>query len=277
MRCLTEEEKARGVLAISSGNHGRAVAYLARRLGIQAVICMSSRVPGNKVEAIRRLGAQVVVHGANYEEAEGHARHLLAQRGLTMVEPFDDPLVIAGQATISLEILEDLPRVATVIVPLSGGGLLSGIALAMKKANPKIRTVGAMMDRAPVMYHSLQAGHLVTLDEEDTLADALAGNIALDNRYTFRLVQKYVDEVVLVSETEIAEAMAFSLEAHRLVVEGGAAVGIAAASQGKAAPLAGPAVVVVSGGNADLGSLLKIMAQKREPRVAVRSVPRRGP
>lgn len=259
MLSLTDAEKARGVLTISSGNHGRAVAYLAQTLGIRAVICMSLRVPGNKVEAIERLGAEVVLHGDSYEAAEVQALHLLEQRGLTMIQPFDDPLVIAGQGTIALEILEDLPEVDTVIVPLGGGGLLSGIASAMKEANPAIRTIGVLMDRAPVMYHSLKAGQLIKMEEEATLADALAGNIDLDNRYTFRMIQKYVDDVVLVSEEAIAEAMAFALQTHRLVVEGGGAVGIAALWQHKVEHLAGSTAVVVSGANADLASLLGIM------------------
>jgi threonine dehydratase len=189
------------------------------------------------------------------------ALHLLKQRGLTMIEPFDDPMVIAGQGTIALEILEELPEVETVIVPLSGGGLLSGIALAMKQANSAIRTVGVSMDRAPVMYHSLRAGRPIEMEEEDTLADALVGNIGVDNRYTFRMIQEYVDDVVLVSEEEIAEAMAFALKAHRLVVEGGGAVGIAALWGHKVDQISGKAAVVVSGGNADLRSLLRIMRE----------------
>ncbi len=186
---LTAEERARGVVAVSSGNHGRAVAYVAQQLGVRAVICVSERVPAGKVEAIRRLGAELVVHGASYDEAEAHSLRLQAERGLTRVDPFDDPAVIAGQGTIGLELLEDLPQVETVVVPLSGGGLISGIAIALKAANPAIRVIGVSMDRAPVMVHSLRAGRLLELPEEDTLADALAGGIGLDNRYTFRLVQ----------------------------------------------------------------------------------------
>ena len=261
MLSLTGAEKARGVITVSSGNHGRAVAFLAQSLGIGAVICMSSRVPRDKVEAIRQLGAEVVLHGNSYEEAEMQALHLLKQRGLTMIEPFDDPLVIAGQGTIALEILEELPEVDTVIVPLSGGGLLSGIALAMKEANSAIRTIGVSMDRAPVMYHSLRAGRPIEMEEEDTLADALVGNIGVNNEFTFRMIQEYVDDVFLVSEAEIAEAMAFALRAHRLVVEGGGAVGIAALRGHKVDRLGGSTAVVVSGGNADLRSLLGVMSE----------------
>lgn len=258
MLSLTDEEKARGVITVSSGNHGRAVSYVAQRLGINAVVCLSERVPHNKVEAIESLGAEVVVHGTSYEEAEIHALQLQEERGLTLIDPFDDPLVIAGQGTIGLEVLEDLPEIDTAIVPLSGGGLISGIALAMKSANPAIRTIGVSMDRAPVMYHSLKAGAPIEMEEEDTLADALVGNIGLNNKYTFRMVQKYVDDVVLVSEEAIAKAMTFALEKHHLVVEGGGAVGIAALLHQRASGLGCNAVVVVSGGNVSLPLLLKV-------------------
>ena len=258
MLSLTDDEKARGVITVSSGNHGRAVSYIAKRLGINAVICMSCRVPSNKVDAIKRLGAEAVVYGNSYEEAEIHALQLQEERGLTLIDPFDEPLVIAGQGTTGLEVLEDLPEVDTILVPLSGGGLMSGIALAMKSANPAIRTIGVSMDRAPVMYHSLKAGKPITMEEEDTIADALVGNIGLNNKCTFRMVREYVDDVVLVSDEEIAEAMFFALEAHRLVVEGGGAVGIAALLHQRASGLGRNVVVVLSGSNTSLPLLLKV-------------------
>jgi len=256
---LTADEKARGVITVSSGNHGRAVSYVAGKLGIDAVVCLSEHVPGNKVEAIRRLGAETVVHGESYDEADAHARQLQEERGLTWVHPFDDPSVIAGQGTIGLELLEDLPEIETAIVPLSGGGLISGIALALKSANPAIRIVGVSMDRAPVMVHSLRAGRPVEVEEEETLADALAGGIGLDNRYTFRMVQEYVDETVLVSEEEIAVAMSVTLEKHHLVVEGGGAVGIAALLNQRVRELGRHIVAVLSGGNVDLLLLLSCL------------------
>ena len=257
MLSLTAKEKAQGVITVSSGNHGRAVAYIAGRLGINAVICMSTRVPSNKVEAIRDLGAEVMVYGNSYEEAEIHALQLQEERGLTLIDPFDEPLVIAGQGTIGLELLEDFPEIDTVIVPLSGGGLMSGIALVMKSASHTIRTIGVSMDRAPVMYHSLKAGAPIEMEEEDTLADALVGNIGLNNKYTFRMVQEYVDDVVLVSEDEIAKAMTFALESQHLVVEGGGVVGIAALLHQRVSRLGRNVVVVVSGGNISLPLLLK--------------------
>jgi len=258
MVSLTADERERGVITVSSGNHGRAVSYVARQLGIKAVICMSARVPSNKVEAIRHLGAETVVYGKSYDEAEKHALRLWEERGLTMIDPFDDPLVIAGQGTIGLELLGDLPEIDTVIVPVGGGGLISGIALALKSANSGNRVIGVQMDRAPVMYHSLRAGALITMEEEETIADALAGNIALNNQYTFRMIQGYVDDVVLVSDEEIAASMAFALEKHHLVVEGGGAVGIAALLYRRVREVGRNVVAVVSGSSVGLPLLLKV-------------------
>jgi threonine dehydratase len=255
---LTTEEKARGVVTVSSGNHGRAVAYIAQQLGVNAVICMSARVPRNKLDAIKRLGAEVVVTGDSYEQAEIHALQLQEERRLTLIDPFDDPLVIAGQGTIGLELLEDIPEIDTAVVPLSGGGLISGIALALKSASPSIRVIGVTMERAPVMYHSLRAGAPIEMTEEDTIADALVGNIGVNNKYTFRMVQEYVDDTVLVSDEEIATAMAFALEEHHLVVEGGGAVGIAALLYGRVSGLGRNVVVVLSGSSVDLSLLLKV-------------------
>jgi len=257
---LTGPEKARGVIAVSSGNHGRAVAYVARELGIHALICVSSQVPPNKTEAIRSLGAELIVAGETYDQAELRSLELQEERGLLSISPFDDPLVIAGQGTIGLELLEDLPDLDTVVVPLSGGGLISGIALAVKAAHPAARVIGASMERGPGMYLSLRAGRPVAVVEEETLADALAGGIGIDNRYTFELVQRYVDDVVLVSEEEIARAMAWALEVHHLVVEGGGAVGIAALLHAKV-PRLGQTAVVASGGNVAIPLLMRLVRQ----------------
>ena len=258
MLSLTPEEKERGVIAVSTGNHGRAVACVAGQLGMRAVVCISERVPANKVEAMRRLGAEVVVGGQTYDEAEAYSVHLQEERGLTRIHPFDDLLVVAGQGTIGLELLEDLPEIDAVVVPLSGGGLIAGIALALKAANPATRVIGVSMERAPVMVHSLRVGRPIEMAEEQTLADALAGGIGLDNRYTFPLVQRLVDEVVLVSEEEIAGAMAFALAEHHMVVEGGGAVGIAAVLHGKVGRVGRHVAVVVSGGNVNLPVLLEV-------------------
>lgn len=258
LKSLPQDARERGVITVSSGNHGRAVAYVARALGVKAMVCMSTRVPPNKVQGIRRLGAEVVLRGDSYDEAERYALRLQQERGLTMIPPFDDPYIIAGQGTIGLELLEDLPEVDTVAVPLSGGGLLSGIALTLKSADPSIHTIGVSMARAPVMYHSLRAGQPIEMAEEQTLADALAGGIGLENRYTFRMIQAYVDETLVVTEDEIAGAMAFGLAQHHIVVEGGGAVALAALLYGKVKDLGRHVVVVISGGNVEIPLLLEI-------------------
>jgi len=262
---LTAEEKRRGVVTGSTGNHGRAVAYLASQLGIPAVICVSTHVPGNKAKAIRRLGAELVLYGTSYDESVRHALELAQERGLTMIDSFDDPLVIAGQGTIGLELLENLPEIDTALVPLAGGGLLGGIALALKSVNTAIRVVGVSMERAPVMYHSLKAGTPVEMEEEETLAHALAGGLGRDNRYTFRMAQELVDDVVLVSEAAIAEAMLFALEEHHLVVEGAGAVGIAALLHRKVRGLGRNVAVVVSGGNVEIPWLLEMAKSHGQP------------
>jgi threonine dehydratase len=222
-------------------------------------------VTKSKLAAIKRLGAQAVVHGTTYDQAEEQAFRLQQERGLTMIEPFDDPDMIAGQGTIGLELLEDLPEIDTAVVPLSGGGLISGIALALKSANPAIRIIGVSMDRAPVMYHSLRAGAPIQMDEEETIADALVGGIGLANKYTFRMVQQYVDETVLVSEEEIAAGMAYALEEHHQVIEGGAAVGIAALLHQRVNQLGRHIAVIVSGGNVDTERLLETVGWARIP------------
>jgi len=255
---LPDEARRRGVITVSTGNHGRAVAHVARQAGSSAVVCLSTLVPANKVEAVRRAGAEVAICGKSQDEAAEEAARLAAERGLTMVNPFDDPLVIAGQGTIGLELMDDLPELDAVLVPVGGGGLISGIALALTSVDPAIRVIGVSMERAPVMYHSQQAGKPVLLDEEETLADSLGGGIFLDNRYTFAMVRDLVDDLVLVSEEEIARAMAFALEHEHLVLEGAGAVGVAALLAGKAEGLGRRLALVLSGGNVDLAALLKI-------------------
>lgn len=257
---LAADQRERGVVTVSTGNHGKAVATMAGRLGIKAVICVPELVLQHKVSAIRELGAQIVVRGKDQDEAEEHAVAYAAQYGMTLVSPFDGPAIIAGQGTIALEILNDLPEVDVVVVPLSGGGLISGIALALKQACRNIRTVGASMERSPVMYWSQQAGRPVQLPEEPTLADSLMGGIGLENRYTFDLVRRYVDDMALLSEREIAASMVYALAKEHVVVEGGGAVGIAAVLFNKLQDLGKNVVVVVSGGNADMSVLRSLLA-----------------
>ena len=259
---LPKDRRGAGVVAVSSGNHGRAVAHVARALGVAATICLSSRVPRFKVEAIEALGARVVVAGPDQDDAEAAARHLEAEDGLAFIHPFDDPAVIAGQGTIALEVLDERPDIAAFIVPLSGGGLLSGIAAGAKGMNPAVRMVGVSQDRGPAMYESLRAGAIVPVVEEDTLADALAGGLGAVNHHTLDMCRMLVDETLLVSEDEIADAMRWLHTHHDLRVEGGGAVGVAAILAGKVASH-GPTVVVVSGGNIGDGAFDAVIRHHR--------------
>lgn len=255
---LSERERAAGVVAVSSGNHGRAVAHVAATLGIEATICLSSRVPPVKVDAIERLGARVVVAGPDQESAEAAARQLVAAEGLVFIHPFDDPRVIAGQGTVGVEILEEAPGVRTVVVPLSGGGLAAGIAVAIDAIAPTVGVIGVSQDRGPAMVESIRAGRLVDVVEEDTLADALAGGLGESNHHSFLLCSRLLAATAVVTEEEIARAM---VRAHRhgLVVEGGGAVGLAAVAAGRLR-LEPPVVVVVSGGNVDPAVLASLAA-----------------
>lgn len=262
---LSPAERARGVIAVSTGNHGRAVSYVAQQMGVPAVVCLSEAVPENKLSAIRDLGAELVMGGKTYDAAAERAQALQRERGLTMVHPFDDPLVIAGQGTIGIEILEDFPAIDTVVVPLSGGGLISGIGLALKTARRRTRVIGVTMDRGPAMVESLKAGKIVGVMEEPTLADALAGGIGRDNHYTFQMVQALVDETVLVSEHEIAAAMAYALEEHNLVLEGAGAVGLSALLHEKVDVTGNQVAVVLSGGNVDVNALVRIVSDAGSP------------
>jgi len=258
---LGPDERQGGVVAVSTGNHARAVAHAARLLGVRAVVFMSTLVPKNKVAAVEAAGAEVRIGGANQDEAEVEAVRLAKAEGLTFVSPFDDPFVIAGQGTIGLELLEDLPDVDTVLVPLSGGGLIGGIALAVKSASPAIRVIGVTMDRGAAMYASQRAGHPVEVVEEPSLADSLGGGIGLENRYTFALVREFVDDLVLVSEDEIAHGMRWCYWQEQQVIEGGAAVGVAALLADKVQPSGGRVAIVLSGRNVDMQTFTDVVTR----------------
>ena len=241
----------RGVVTASTGNHGRAVAHVAGEHGIAATVCVSEQVPAGKLAALEALGCDVIVGGGSQADALVTAARLVDDRGMTLVHPFDDAAVIAGQGTIGLELLEQDPDLHTVLVPLSGGGLFAGVALAIKASHPHVRLVGVSMERAPVMARSLGAGRPVDMPEQPTLADSLQGGIGGDaNRHTFALVREHLDEVVLLTEVQIWAGMRFALDQHRLVLEGGGAVGIAALLAG-ALEVTGPVSVICSGANAE--------------------------
>jgi threonine dehydratase len=245
-------DDTRGVTAASTGNHGRALSLAAKRRGIPAIICMSRLVPENKLAEIRRLGAEARIVGTSQDEAQIEVEHLVAEEGLSMVPPFDHPAVIAGQGTLGLEIVEQTPDVDTVLIQVSGGGLAAGAAMAVKALRPHARVIGVSMARGAAMKASFDAGRPVEVEEQATLADSLGGGIGLDNRLTFSMCRDLLDDLVLLSEDEIAAGIRHAYEQEREIVEGAGAVGIAALLAGKVRPT-GPTVAVLSGRNIDMG------------------------
>ena len=252
MSRLSDDQRARGVVGASTGNHGRGLAYAAKTAGVRCVICMSALVPENKVAAIRALGAEVRITGRSQDEAQAEVEMLVRNAGLSMVPPFDHADVIAGQGTIGLEMLEQLPDVQTVLVQVSGGGLMSGVAAALRATRPSgLRIVGVSMERGAAMHAALQAGRPVPVKELPTLADSLGGGIGQDNRHTFAMVRDLIDDLILVSEEEIARAVHHAYWQEKQIIEGAGAVGIAALQSGKLQP-SGPTLVLLSGGNIDM-------------------------
>jgi threo-3-hydroxy-L-aspartate ammonia-lyase len=251
---ITEEERARGVVTYSSGNHAQAVARSARLLGINAVICMPENAPRIKVAGVERDGAEVVLTGNDSEDRHRKALELVEERGLVMVEPYDDPAIIAGQGTCGLEIAEDLPAVTSVLVPVSGGGLSSGVATAVKALAPRARVIGVEPELAADAKESLETGRLATWTAEQTgrtMADGLRTNSL--GQLPFEHLRRYLDEIVTVSEDEIGEAMRQLAARGRLVVEPSGAATMAAELAGAASRTDGDdaRVIVVSGGNVD--------------------------
>jgi threonine dehydratase len=240
-----------GVTTASTGNHGRALAHAARQLGLPAVICVSRLVPRNKLQAIEALGAEARVIGASQDGAFEEARRLRRDEGFALIPPFDHPDVIAGQGTLGLEILDQIPDAATIAVPLSGGGLLAGVALAVKGLRPDIRIIGISMERGAAMAASLKAGHPVEVEELETLADSLGGGVGLKNRLTFAMCRDLMDQVVLLTEAEIAAGIRHLALEDGETVEGAAAVGAGAIIAGKLRAEDGPLVLILSGQNID--------------------------
>lgn len=246
---LSEEQKRNGVSTFSTGNHGMAVAYMASRLGVKAMVCMSRNVPEVKVKNIARWGAEIKQDWDSQDQAGVYCYQVEKETGMTVIPPFDDKEIICGQATMALEIIEDCPEIDTVLVPLSGGGLISGVTLGMKMTVPDVRIVGISQQRAAVMIESLKAGHPVEMPEEPTLADSLLGGIGLDNRYTFDITRDYVDEVAQVSEEEIADGLAYIMENHKVIAEGASCVGISYALRpGQIKPGSNVAIIVTGCG-----------------------------
>lgn len=248
---LSDAEKNRGVVGVSTGNHGRGLAYAARAAGVKCIICMSRLVPQAKIDGIKAQGAEVRIVGSSQDEAQVEVDRLVAEDGMTMIPPFDHRKVIAGQGTLGLELLEQVPDVATVLVPLSGGGLISGVAAALKAKRPGVRIVGVSMERGAAMHACLKAGKPVPVEELATLADSLGGGIGLENQLTFAMTRDLVDDIILVSEAEIAAAIRHVYWQERQIIEGSGSVGVAALLTGRVEST-GPTAAILSGGNIDM-------------------------
>lgn len=247
---LSDTQKVKGVVGVSTGNHGRGLAYACRQAGVRCIICMSELVPQNKVDGIKAQGAEVRIVGRSQDDARIEVDRLVSE-GMVMLPPFDHADIIAGQGTLGLELIDQMPDADTVLVPLSGGGLISGVALALKATSPEIRVIGISMERGAAMFESQKSGKPVVVEELPTLADSLGGGIGIDNRYTFNMVRNLVDELILVSESEIAAAIRHAYWQERQVIEGSGSVGVAALLAGKI-DNPGKCIALVTGQNIDM-------------------------
>jgi len=255
---LDDAARARGVITVSAGNHAQALAWASRDAGVRCTVVMPTTASRTKVDASRGYGAEVILHGTSGMEAFARAHELSVERSLTFVHPFDDDAIMAGQGTVALEILDQLGEFDDVIVPIGGGGLIGGIAVAIKESRPSVKVYGVEPTGAAVMRKSLDAGYPVRLDSMKTIADGLAAPMA--GELTFAIVQKYVDDVVLVEEDEITSAMRELLFSAKLLAEGGGAAATAAVLSGRI-PAGGRRVVaVVSGGNIDVGRVREVLS-----------------
>ena len=259
MSQLTNEEKERGVVACSAGNHAQGVALAAQKNGIKSVICLPDTAPISKVEATKSYGAEICLVEGVYDDAYQKALSLRDEKGYTFIHPFDDPDVIAGQGTIALELYEQIPDMQAVIVPIGGGGLISGIAYTIKSLNPNIKVYGVQAQGAPSMANSIHDGHIEKLDSVFTIADGIA--VKQPGSLTYDICSKYVDEIVTVTDDEVSAAILALMEQHKLVTEGAGAVAVAAAMFGKL-PIEGKkAVCILSGGNIDVTILSRVITR----------------
>jgi threonine dehydratase len=259
LTALTQDEKSRNVLTVSAGNHGLAVAHSCQALGLQATVIVPESASRAKVNAIRRYPVSLIEKGASYDEAEREARRMAEETGEMFVSPYNDPEVIAGQGTIALEILDDLTGTGAIVVPVGGGGLLAGVALAAKAVHPAVKIYGVESEASPTMLRSLEAGRIVEIEEDATIADGLAGNIE-PGSITFPIIQRLVDGIILVSEREIKHAIARVAREDHLIIEGAAAASIAALTDPQ---LQSDAVVaVVSGRNITLDLFIQAVGSQ---------------
>ena len=254
---LSDEQKAKGVIAASAGNHAQGVALAAANFGIPCTIVMPSGASIPKVEATRGYGATVILHGDAFDQAMTHARRVVRETGMTLIHAFDDPAIVAGQGTIGLELLEQVEDVDTVVVPVGGGGLISGIGLAIKESLPGVRVVGVQAEAATAVVDSRKAGRRITVKGQATVADGIS--VGSPGRITLPLVSRYVDELVVVGEEEITEAMMLLLERCKLLVEGAGAVGLAAVLSGKIRVDGEKVAIVLSGGNVDTHLIARVL------------------
>jgi threonine dehydratase len=251
---LTDEQKQRGVVCSSAGNHAQGVALAAKMNGMHAVVVMAENATPSKIAATRGYGAEVILHGSIWDEANEKARQLVVERGLTYIHPFDDPQLVAGQGTLGLEIHDDLPDADVVVVPIGGGGLISGVAMALKSINPKITIIGVESSGAPGMKASVAAGHVVTLDSVDCIIDGL--RVKRVGEYTHAVVSRFVDDIVTLPDADMFDAVVWVMAHCKLVVEGAAAAPVAAVLHKKiVAPAGSKVVCVLSGGNVNLDQL----------------------
>lgn len=251
---LSEEERARGVICSSAGNHSQGVAIAARQYGVDAIVVMAENATESKIAATKGYGADVILHGQIWDEANEKALELVCERGLTYIHPFDDPVLIAGQGTVGLEIMDDFPEAEVIVVPIGGGGLISGVSMAAKSVNPDIRIIGVESSGAPAMKLSVEAGARITLEEVDSVIDGLC--VKRTGKYTHSVVSRFVDEIVTLPDEQIFDAVLWIMERSKLVVEGAAAASVGALLRGLVkVPENTKVVAILSGGNLDVEQL----------------------
>ncbi len=255
---LSDRQRNWGVVTASAGNHAQGVASAAKRMGMKALIVMPESTPNTKLDAVRELGAEVVLHGSSFDDAYDHARSIESERGLAMIPPFNHPDVIAGQGTVGLEILDEVPDAGTIIVSVGGGGLIAGVAAAVKKRRPDVRVIGVVAEGAPSLSRSMEAGKIVAVDSVKTIADGIA--VKRVGNFCFPLIQELVDQVVSVEDDHMARAILSLLERERMLSEAAGAAPLAALME-RRVRISGKVVVLISGGNLDVNLLSRIIGK----------------
>lgn len=254
---LTDKQRENGVIACSAGNHAQGVALAATKYGIKSLICLPGNAPISKVEATKKYGAEVELVGSCYDDAYARAIELAEEKKMTFVHPFDNEDVIIGQGTIALEVLSEMDDVDAIIAPIGGGGLISGIAFAVKNIRPSVKVYGVQMEGAPSMYNSIKSGKIETLETATTIADGIA--VKEPGKNTFEIVKKYVDDIALVSDDDVASAILSLIERQKMIAEGAGAAGVAAVMANKFNLKNKRVVAIVSGGNIDVTSLNRVI------------------